>query len=115
MYSQQFNLDGSFGNNDEVVLQKKFCEKFGKRLFVRNAELINNEPIVMGLYYDSINKSFTKIIMPNLYEMQSLIEKSLEDGVDYLTDNIHMRVHYKEKDWTQFEDVVASLIRSGEY
>lgn len=115
MYSQQFNLDGSFGNKDEVELQKKFREKFGKRLFVRNAELINNEPIVMGLYYDSINKNFTKIIMPNLYEMQSLIEKSLKDGVDYLTDNIHMRVLYKEKDWTLFEDAVVRLIKSGEY
>lgn len=79
--------DGFWGTEEMQERQREFRKKFRKQLFISETGNSYNF-IVVGIYYNGNTDDFIKIIEPNLAEIQLMIENSIKDDVDYLTDYI---------------------------
>lgn len=98
-----FDVDngGFWGTEEMQERQWEFRKKFRKQLFI--SETTNRyDVITVGIYYNGNTDDFIKVVEPNIAKVQLMIEYSIKDGVDYLTD--HIREH-NEKIRETFERV----------
>lgn len=82
--------DGFWGTEEMQEWQREFRKKFRKQLFISETTK-RYDAITVGIYYNGNTDDFIKIVEPNIAKVQLMIENSVKDDVDYLTD--HIREH----------------------
>lgn len=80
--------DGLWGTIKNMEYQYSFRKTFGKQLFIAKI-FRGGHYVIVGVYHDENTDSFLEVIEPDLIEIQNIIERSLIDNVDYLTEYIH--------------------------